>query len=133
MDRIFLVVIGDYDDYGVVASFSTIENAQQFIDEYEWEKWDEPRIEETPLDKWQRRRSDRHWKIEFYDATEDVMGRPCNSETVVRELFPDFTVPDEIPLGVSRMPWGWEVILTAPDRESAIVRAKAQRESSFSN
>ena len=120
MDRIFLVVIGEYSSRDWVAAFSTRKNAKQFIAEYTWESWDEPRIEEIPLDKWQRRRDTRYWKVEFYDATTDIVGRPVNAETTMRELHPDFTVPDEIPLGITSMPWGYEVILTAPDRDTAI-------------
>lgn len=135
MDRVFIVTTGEYSSYQMECAFSTRAKAQQFIDEYDdWAGYEHPRVEALPLDTWQRRVQERYWKVELRDGNTDVLGRPVGPTTDVRELTPDYRVPDDIPLGVSLVPWGYEVILTAPDAESAVkiaaervATAKAQR------
>ena len=121
MDRVYIVTTGEYSSYEMEAAFSTKARAQQFIDEYDdWAGYEHPRVETLPLDKWQRRTDERFWKVELRDASADHLGRPISAQTEVRELTPDYRVPDDIPTGMTRLPWGYEVILTAPDAESAV-------------
>lgn len=121
MDRVYIVTTGEYSGYGMEAAFSTRAKAQQFIDEYDdWAGYEHPRVEELPFDKWQRRTDERFWKVEVRGSNTDHLGRPIAAATEVRELTPDYRVPDDIPTGIALLPWGYEVILTAPDAEAAV-------------
>lgn len=79
-EKVYLVTVGEYSDYRVVGAFTTQEKAKLFIDRLQWDRGDDPDIEEHDLDLWlpQLREGYSVWFVKMM-ANGDVVG--IGSET----------------------------------------------------